>query len=170
MSLGDSLAIWGLVIGAVGLVVTVVGFILAIIQLKKTATAATATKDAILVANSRMLYNHLLVVLPQLTSMEADIDRAMLKDDKDGAVRALVSFSHAAMQVAALLDSHDPGNNSELVEQLRTTAREASHQKGVIVSGSKKTVSLLLNQVSIDIANVAGRCVGLASTYQTKVG
>jgi hypothetical protein len=65
----------------------VTGFWLAIVQLRKTRTAAEATTSAVEAANARMLYNHLLVLLPQLRSLEGDLDAAIAADDRTGAIK-----------------------------------------------------------------------------------
>jgi hypothetical protein len=159
----------------VGLLITTVGFVVAIKQLKdgkellgRTATAAEATKAAIESANTRMVYNHLLVLLPQLTGLEADIDAAMATDDRQAAVRALVKFNHTANQIAMLLNGEAEFLDDGLVEDLRSTARSATQQKSALVSGSKKSVGSHLQAVAIEIAGVAARCSALATTYQTK--
>lgn len=175
MSLSDALSVAGIVLSTIGLLATVAGFWIAIIQLrngnkqlKRTATAAEATKLAIEQANTRMIYNHLLVLLPQLTSLEADIDASMAANDRDAATRALVKFNHAANQIASLLQGQSTETDLTLAEDLRTVARSATTQKSALVSGSKKTVGLLLRTLSPEIADVAARCSALATTYQTK--
>ena len=173
MTLSDVLAIWGLGITSLGLLITVIGFWLAIVQLRKTATASTATTLAVQTANQRMLYNHLLVLMPQLRTLEGDVDAAVVGGDREAAVRALVAFSHAANQVAALLETEPVetrlSDHVELVADLRLAARAVSAAKGELVSGSKKTLGNLLHGVSTQISDVTARCAGLSTTYQTKV-
>lgn len=165
--MSDVLAIWGLVIGVLGLLATGIGFWIAIFQLRKTATAAQATTRAIELANGRMLLNHLLVLLPQMKNLEADLDAAIAAPDKIAAIRALVAFSHTANQVAALLETEVA--QSELVAQLRASARAASLAKSDLVSGSKKSLPALLHEIVAEISDVAAKCAGLSTTYQTKV-
>lgn len=173
MTFSDALAVWGLGFSSIGLIVTVVGFWLAIVQLRKTASAAKATTSAIETANKRMLYNHLLVIMPQLRSLEGDIDASVASGDKGAAVRALVAFSHAAKQIASLLETEPSTDgeleHAELIGVLRATARAVSTVKGELVSGSKKSLSTLLQGISGDISDIASRCAGLTTTYQTKV-
>ncbi|WP_292761941.1 hypothetical protein [Microbacterium sp. UBA3486] len=173
MTFSDALAVWGLTVTSAGLIVTVVGFWVAIVQLKKTATATKATTTAVETANRRMLYNHLLVLMPQLRGLEGDIDASVVAGDKAAAVRALVAFSHAANQVAALLDTEPRndgvGEHAELIGELRAAARAVSAAKGELVSGTKKSLGTLLHGVSGQISDVASRCAGLSTTYQTNV-
>jgi chemotaxis protein histidine kinase CheA len=171
MSISDTLAIWGLVLSFVGLAVTAVGFILAIKQLRKTATAAEAATAAISGANAQMVHNHLLILLPQIQTLEADLDAAIIAGEKEDAARALVSFSHAANQIAALLTSNTrPSTDASLEQELRSTAKKASELKAAIVKGSKKTLPVLLGAVAQEIGAVSARCSGLITTYQAKAG
>jgi hypothetical protein len=110
----------------------------------------------------------LLVLLPGMKSLEADLDAAMAAPaDKLAAIRSLVAFSHTANQVAALLESE--ASQAELVGQLRATARAASVAKSELVSGSKKSLSTLLRDVVAEISDVSSKCAGLSTTYQAKV-
>ena len=168
MSQNDGLAIWGLVIGALSLIVTAVGFGLTISQVRKTKDAAIATKDAIVAANRRMLYNHLLVLLPQMKNFEGDLDAAIAEPDKASAIRALVGFSHAANQVAALLET-DGVAHAALIVELRATARAASVAKGELESGNARPLTSLLQSIAVEVSTVAAECAGLSTAYQTKV-
>lgn len=157
-------------IGLIGIAVSLVGFGLTIWQLVRTANASIATKNAIASANRRMLLNHLLVLLPQLSTFEADLDAAILADDKPGATRALVQFSHAANQVAALLESHDGAEDADLANALRLSAKNASTNKAVIVSGVSRPLSTVLKTVAAEIGEMAGKCSGISVKYQVKAG
>lgn len=162
MSFSDAL-------GLVGLAVTITGFYLAIKQLKKTATAAEATTEAIVAANKRMLLNHLLVLAPQLVTIEVEIDEAIAVDNRQAAVRALVAFSHAAVQISALLESEADPNHLALISDLREAAGRSTNAKSQLVSGSKKPLAALLRSVSADVAGVSSRCAALTTLYQIRV-
>lgn len=157
-------------LGIAGLAVSALGFGLTVWQLVKTANAAVATKDAIVAANKRMVLNHLLVLLPQLTTIEADLDTAIADNDRNDAVRALIKFSHTANQVAALLDAQSAEDKeSALIAELRAAAKNASASKGVLVSGPTKSLKVVLSAVDAEIGSVTSTCVGLTTKYQAKV-
>lgn len=158
------------ILSLIGLIVTVCGFAITIWQLVRTANASVATKKAIVIANQRMLLNHLLVLLPQLSNLEADLDTAILADDRPSATRALVQFSHAANQVAALLEANDLESEVDLVGELRKSAQNASTNKSVIVGGVTRPLTSVLKTVSSEIGAVAAKCSGLAVKYQLKAG
>jgi len=160
---------FGDVLSIIGLLVTVAGFILAIQQLKKTASAAEATRDAIVSANKRMLLNHLLVIAPQLVVIEADMDAAVGIGNEDAAIRALVAFSHAAVQISALLESQSENNHSALVAELREAASHSTAAKAALVSGTPKPLKALLKNVLVEVASASLKCSALTTVYQIKV-
>lgn len=171
MSGSDALGVAGLVISIVGLLVTIIGFALAIIQLSRTAKASVATTKAVESANQRMLYNHLLVLLPSMRTLVGDLDVALARrpaPDKPAVVRALVNFSFTANQVAALLET-DAKSHTELASELRRVARDAGSVKAEILYGTTTPLTDLLRVVVSDISHVASRCAGLTTTYQTRI-
>ncbi|MFC7402770.1 hypothetical protein [Citricoccus sp. GCM10030269] len=158
-------------IGIIGLVVTTVGFSLTVWQIWRTANASEKATEALKAATRRMHLNHLLVLLPQLKIYESELDAAQADDDKKQAIRALVSYSHAAQQVAALLESSSEGREeAELVDQLRSSASAASSAKATLVSGATKPVRLVVKSAAEQIGSMSTFAAGLATRYQTKVG
>jgi hypothetical protein len=156
-------------IGLAGLGISIVGFSLTVWQLLRTANAAIATKEAIVAANKRMLLNHLLVLLPQLKTLEADLDTAIAAKNSEAAIRALIGYSHAANQVASLLDSQEDSMDAELVKELRASAVNASANKAVLVIGTTRQLSSVLKTVASEISAVSAKCAGLSTKYQVKV-
>lgn len=125
MNLSDGL-------GVAGLAVSVVGFSLAIWQLKRTANAASATRKAIERTEKRMALNHLLVIIPQFRILENDLDRAAEDNDRSLARNALVSYAHFASEVATILESQVPPDHT-LISDLRGSSREASLVKASMI-------------------------------------
>lgn len=168
MTLSDTLAVWGLAVGVVSVLLTVVGFVLAITQLRRTASAAEATTAAIKAANRRMLLNHILVLVPQLKTVEADLDIAIASNDFAGATRSLIAFGHAASQIAALLESESESSNVTFIAELRQAASDASIAKGALVSGNLRTLKTKLGPLAVTVSEVAVKCSGLTAQYQSK--
>lgn len=130
-------------IALTGLIVSVVGFAIAIWQLVRTANAAEATKRAIERNEKRMAINHLLVLLPQFRLIENDLDAAAQEDDRGLARRSLVAYAHFASEVAAILQSQDKVDQV-LVTDLRVSATQASQAKAALIDapGGKNTKQL----------------------------
>lgn len=160
---------FGEAIGLVGLVVSVVGFWLAIVQLRRTAKATKATADGISQTLHRMNVNHMLVLLPQLRLIESDLDQAAEEEDRRLAQRTLVSYSHTASQVAMLLEGSESPGDSQLIEKLRGSARRASQAKAALVSSNRVSVKTAIKEVGAEVGDIAGIAAGLIAQYQTKV-
>jgi hypothetical protein len=156
-------------IGIAGIAVTVIGFGLTIWQLVRTANATVATKRAIKEANARMIVNHLLVLSPQIASLEIELDSAISVGDKVAAIKALVTYSHAATQIAALLESQPDNVDGSLILELRSSARAASVSKAALVSGVTKPLGLFLRSVALEISHTASSCAAISTRYQIKV-
>ena len=156
-------------LGIASLGVSVAGFSFAAIQLKRTADASEATEKAVQDTARRLSLNHLLVLLPQLRSIEAELDVAASENDRSLAIRTLVSYSHTATQVAALLEQ-DSDTDQALVTRLRTSAKTAGAAKSVLVSTKNKSVAITIKYAAEQIADMASHATGLVVAYQVKAG
>jgi hypothetical protein len=149
-----------------GLVVSIVGFGIAIWQLTRTANASVATKAAIERTERRMALNHLLVLLPQFRILENDLDAAAQDDDRALARRSLISYSHFAAEVATILQGQDTVDGSIIVE-LRESARQASRAKGTLIDASlTKDTKQLTKEIRERISNLSVHIGSLATTFQ----
>jgi len=159
MKVGDWLSL-------AGLIVSVVGFGIAIWQLTRTANASIATKRAIERTEKRMALNHLLVLLPQFRLLENDLDHAAQEDDRPLARRTLVAYAQFASEVAAILQGQDNVDQS-LITELRSTARDASRAKGALIDAPIGADTRQLTKGARDaISNLSMHINTLASTYQ----
>jgi hypothetical protein len=156
-------------LGIVSLLVTIIGFGLAIWQLVRSTNAAVATKEAIEATARRMSLNHLLVLLPQMRIIESDLDAAMYTDDRALAIRTLVNFSHTANQVASLLESEGEAVDLTLVALLKESALEAGKAKSALVTSERGTVRSVAKGAAERIQAVSGQAAGLVAQFQVKV-
>jgi hypothetical protein len=150
------------------LVVAIVGFGLAIWQLRRSADASVATKEAIERTARRMSLNHLLVLLPQLRSIEGDLDAAAATDDRPLAIRSLVSYSHTANAVASLLAGDGDLSDPALIVRLRDSAKSASVAKAALVTGSRQAVKVVVKTALEQIGDVSSYAAGLSAQFQMK--
>lgn len=149
-----------------GLIVSVVGFAIAIWQLFRTANASIATRKAVERTEKRMALNHLLVLLPQFRLLENDLDFAAQEDDRPLARRSLISYAHFATEVAAILQGQDNVDQS-LITELRNSARDASRAKGTLIDapGTNSTRELTKDARDV-ISNLSVHINTLVTTYQ----
>lgn len=165
MSVGEK---WSLAVGVLGILVTAGGFILAVIQLNRTANAAEATKDAVERTEKRTTLNHLLVLLPQFRMLESDLDYAAESDDRTLTMRALVAYAHVASEVATLMRDQE-GVDNALLEELEATSRAAARVKAELVTTAKNP-KLLTSEIRVQIGEMASRLTGLASGFRVEAG
>lgn len=160
MKVGDWLSL-------AGLVVTLVGFGIAIWQLIRTANAAEATKRAIERTEKRMALNHLLVLLPQFRLIENDLDSAAQDDDRPLARRSLVAYAHFAAEVATILQGQDKVDQT-LVIDLQTSATQASRTKASLIDSAGKNTKQLTKDIRDRISGLSIHIGTLATSYQIK--
>jgi hypothetical protein len=156
-------------IGLAGLVVSVVGFAIAIWQLVRTAKAAEATQVAVERAENRMALNHLLVLLPQFRLIENDLDAAAQEDDRGLARRSLVAYAHFAAEVAAILEGQSKYDNT-LVVDLRGSASQASQAKAALIdTPSGKSTKQITKEVRARLSDLSVHLGTLATSYQNRL-
>lgn len=151
------------------LVLTLIGFGVTIWQLVRTANASIATKNAVEGTERRMALNHLLVLLPQFRLIEADLDTSARMDDHDLAIRALVTYTHTASEVAGLLKSSseiDPA----IVASLEEMSRLASTTKGEIVDDTSMFVKTATKEFRSRLVDVTSQVGGLVSHFTKEAG
>lgn len=163
------MAVTGLVVGILGLVATVAGFTLAILQLRRTAAATEATTKAVTRTEKRMALNHLLVLLPQFRLLEADLDNAAEDNDRRLAIRALVAYSYIASEVAAMLRDQD-GVDAALPDKLADTALTAAKAKAALVSDARALPKTATSLVRHEIAEVSTVLAGAVGTFRIEAG
>lgn len=143
-------------LGLVGLVITIIGFLLAIFQLQRTVRAAEATHE-VLVRSSR---TQMLFLLPQFRQIETELDYAIRSDQgRELAPRILASYAHLANEVAGMIEVYGLAD-AETVTLLRTSSRTASEAKDQLFVTRKKVVEVTrvfrqeLAAVSVHISQV----------------
>jgi hypothetical protein len=87
-----------------GLVVSVGGFWIAIVQIRKTRTAAEAAALAVTETEARVARNTLLAVVPQFLQLEIDLGSALGSGRYEDAATVLVRWRHLAAQLRGLVE------------------------------------------------------------------
>lgn len=116
-------------------VFTVLGFWVAISQLRRTATAAELTNKRLSRYNARLSGNDLLVGLPELQKIEDELDAALKKPDEDEVERCLVRYTRRSAQIIAILEGEDDAEDASLLESLRVASKASAKAKADISKG-----------------------------------
>ncbi len=143
--------------------VALVGFGITIKQVRTTLSATRATRKAVEDTERRITHNHLLVILPQFRLLEADLDTAVGAENRELAIRTLVTYRHLAGEAASLLQLDEAQRHSEIVAELRVTMEMAGSTKNGLVNSGKvsiksgtKTFRLRITQTVNDLSAMIG--------------
>jgi hypothetical protein len=98
---------WNAVGSWLGLVVSIAGFWIAIVQIRKTRKAAEAAALAVAETETRVARNTLLAVVPQFLQLEIDLGAALGSNRFEDAVTVLVRWRHLAAQIRGLVERSD---------------------------------------------------------------
>jgi hypothetical protein len=120
MSLGDALSIIGLVI--------------AIWQIHRTGKIAAATKKAVEEASQRISLYNILLVVPELSRIEHDLERAVQADDDEQVRRLLREWREVASDFRGLL-AREGGSDNKLDGLVQLSLTQVVTAKSQIVSG-----------------------------------
>jgi hypothetical protein len=153
----------------IGLFITVVGFALTIWQLVRTANASEESVKAIKRTEQRMALNHLLVLLPQLQNIENDLDHAIEVNDRNWAIRTLVTCKNVASEVAALLEDQD-SVDQQVVAALVSTSKIAATAKSDIISRETQSIADLTIDVRRELSGLAAQMFAVASKFKLQIG
>lgn len=152
-----------------GLLLTVVGFTVAFIQLWKTRNAAQAAADELDRARKKLSADQLSAVVIQLQTIVGDLDFAIENNDREIAHRALLRFSFVANESVSLL-SNLPTDHGVLQGRLSTTATFALDTKASIVGRRTVDVARTAKPVSKDIGALAVEIAGLVAQDRYQIG
>ena len=122
-------ATWiGLGLGAVGFVVGIAGLVVALVQLRRTQDAITASDRATARTERSLALKRLLVIAPLLDRVERELDIAVGADDRDETIRHLTEGRTMAHPIQGLV-AHTEQADDELRDRLRASVVQAAQAK-----------------------------------------
>lgn len=155
---------WDFGLGIFGFLLTILGFGVALAQIRKTKRAVDAAADAVRIGTVRIRYNQLLVLAPQMQYLEGELDGAIQQDDHFGAERVLLRWRQLATSVHGILGPMG-SEYATLVEDIDKTRSNAIATKGKISEsrGAKRVATLVavvhkeISSVNDTLGSVVGR-------------
>ena len=155
-----------------GLALTVIGFVIAILQLRKTRSAALAAKDAaelsLVQAQRHLSQRSVMFLIPQVQVVVEDLDYSIASNDIQVSRRALVRFAHIASELSALLvevrDSENP-----ISERLTAAADKATRAKGSLMTQTKPDVASAVKSSAQLINGLSRELTEIAATMRNRV-
>lgn len=155
-------------IGVVGIALTIVGFWIALVQLSRTKTAAVAARDAVTTGTERIRYNQLLMLVPQMQSLEVELDLAIQQDDAMTGGRVLLRWRQLAATAHGILGPMGP-SYEELVTMIDRTRGNAIQAKGRLSEPGGRAVSALVSGVRKEVAVVNDRLGSIVGQLSTEI-
>jgi hypothetical protein len=138
------------------------GIGLAWLQLRRTADATEATKEAVERTARGLALYQLLGLLPQLHQHESDLDAAVEAKDGRRAVEVLNQWRRTGTEVRGLLDSRTD-TEEELITMLQESFTEAYQAKSRLlreangVEEATIDVRRAIGEVSVRVGSLTGR-------------
>ncbi len=87
-----------------GVVISLAGFTVTIVQLHRTKSAAERAVAAVRETEEKLARNSLLVLIPQMLTADSDLATTMSGPNPENAIRHMVAWRHAAAQVKGLVE------------------------------------------------------------------
>ncbi len=148
-------------------VVTTIGFVIAIWQIRRGVRASEASARAIKATANRLAANQLLLLVPQLELLDYELDIAVRASDREGAERALVRWRYLSSKVRGVLLGL--GSDSAMIERLQRSASLATLAKGVLRDNSKP-LQTSTKRVSFAISEVCNEITAFSAQLSTEPG
>lgn len=155
-------------IGAVGLVVSIAGFLVAIQQIRKSISAADAARRAAELAAGRMSGHQLLILVGELSVAEAAFQEAMTSDDRVMSAQSLIRWRRNAAKLRGVLVGMNRSGNEHLAEMLQSSIGLAHIAQGQLADPSKPVASQT-KRVARAMAEAGAEAEALASQITTEV-
>ncbi|MGH2607640.1 MAG: hypothetical protein ACRDHF_01010 [Tepidiformaceae bacterium] len=161
---------WNAVGTWLGLGVSVGGFAIAIVEIRRTRSAAESARAAVVETEARVARNTLLVVVPQLLQLEVDLGSALAASRYEDAATVLVRWRHLAAQVMGLLARANAANAELLSDQLTVAIPlAASAERSLLQRRRPGAFAVREARRSIgDAAAAAGAVMGALQSYTGK--
>jgi hypothetical protein len=145
-----------------------VGIWLAWLQLRRTADATEATKEAVEKTARGLAIYQLLALIPQVQQQEADLDVAVKLGDESRALEVLNHYRRTATEIRGLLDSR-PTDDDGLLDLMQESFTDAFQAKRRLMAGTSDLAGATLD-VSQSIAEVSVRIGTLAGQLKANIG
>lgn len=146
----DAIGTW------IGIGLSVAGFAVVWIQLRKTQGAAEAARQAVVATESRLASNHLLVLLAQLQEIETEIDSACASEERAAVIRSLTRWRNVSSEVLGILKERAPARALAVV--LRESTDLAAAAKSLLIGNPRRSIQTATAEVRAAIGVAATEC------------
>jgi len=167
MGLGWNTSEWGLAVGVLGVLVTVVGLSVAFWQIRKTRTAAEAARDAVTTTESRLAKTELLQLIPALVEVDGTLeDRVRSSSSAEEVAEQLTNWRDSANEVLGVLKGRDYAS-AEFLTLLMESADEATRVRAELPEDAEER-RIATKDVRAAISSVCGKAGVLKSQLKLR--
>jgi len=151
----------------VGVVVSIVGFLVTVFLLWRTKTAAEAARDAVVETEGRIRASLALSLLSQLSAIDRELDIVIQANDAEGAIRVVHLWRDTASKVLGLVREGiaDAAMEAPLLASLAQTQPTKT-----AIGESSKSVGQATKIFRKSVGDVCLQVGALTSTLSTKTG
>jgi hypothetical protein len=146
---------------------TILGFIIAIWQIRKSIRASEAAARAVRATANRLASNQLLLLIPQLELLDFELDIAIRTNDRESVERTLVRWRYLSSKVRGVLLSVN--SDPMIVELLQKSAGLATITKSALQEQAKP-LPAATKRVTAAISEVCDEITALSARLSTEPG
>jgi hypothetical protein len=169
MGLGWHTGEWGLAVGVLGVLATVIGLSVAFWQLRKTRSAAEAARDAVTTTEGRLAKAELLQLIPSLVEVDGALEDSIRDGgDADAIAEQLTNWRDRANEVLGVLEDRGYAS-SQFLATLRDSAEEATRVRAGL-SDDPEERRIATKDVRAAISSVCGQAGVVKSQLKLKTG
>lgn len=144
---------------------TIAGFVVAYVQLRRTRRAASAATSALQAAQKNLSQRALLAAIPQFQSVISDLIHTLPANDSATTQRVLVRFGLVASETTGVVSAMDDADDA-LVNSLTKASRAATRVKSQLATAANPDVMQIVKNLSKDIERLMQDLTELASTVR----
>lgn len=167
MWLGWDTGEWGLAMGVLGVLATVIGLSVAFWQIRKTRSAAEAARDAVTTTEGRLAKAELLQLIPALVEVDGTLeDRVRTGASPEEVAEQLTKWRDSANEVLGVLEGRDYASD-EFLTILTESAEEATRVRAEL-PGDAGERRIATKDVRAAISSVCGKAGVLKSQLKLR--
>ena len=151
------------------LVFTVLGFAVAIGQLRRTALATEEMNRELRSLQTRYASNDLLVALPGLQTLEDELESALKSGRQDSVERTLAAYVRSATEIVAVIESRDDLVDDKLLKSLPPLVKAATRLRAELSKGVAPDLPAVVTPVLQKMYGVSPEISSVVARLQRKV-
>ena len=156
-------------LGILGFALTVGAFAIAAIELHQAKTSTETATRRLDEARVKLNNDQLSAILPQISTVIADLDFSIKANNGEVAHRSLLRYSYVANEAVALLKNLET-DHTAVQDSLTQSASSALDVKAAIVSHANPDIARMAKAISKEIGHLSVQLAGITATSRYTLG